>query len=174
MPAFDFLLRLDELISDLDLFLAPEGPASLRLVPPLPVSYTSADLEACCGSDETRWLYTAMLLLQKENGPLAEFCWRRLSVIAPERWSNSVDFFTNLGLALLLQRRYQEALRLLERAVEKAPDRLEIRRRLIMALEQAKRPPAEILSQVQAALALAPNDEELQEKQSQLEFELES
>jgi anti-sigma factor ChrR (cupin superfamily) len=167
MPAFDFLYQLDELIADLDFFLAPEAPPPVRLLRPPPENPTPELLDARCGSEETRWLYTGFLLLQQLDGAASEYCFRRLGELNSGKWADSVNVGVNLAMAISLQGRHDEALALAGGAVEKFPDNVAVRKRHIMILEKADRP-AELLRAVRAALALAPDDEELKEKLSNL------
>jgi tetratricopeptide (TPR) repeat protein len=172
MPVFDFLYRFDELVADLDFFLAPDGPPRLKLTRPLRKEPTLQELENGCGTDESRWLYSGALLLQRGNGRGGETCLRRLHSMNPEKWSGNVNYLINLALALMLQGKHDEAIPLAAKSVEKSPQSIAIRKRYIQVLEKANRPAAEILEQVDFALALSPGDEELQEKKGNLENEL--
>lgn len=178
MPVLDFLFDRDDFVARLpDVATGHDDPGSsragaIRSTPPDVPS--PGELDELCGRNERRWFHTGLYVLNRVEAVAAEHCFRSLLELNPARWGADVECLANLGQALRLQGRLAEAEATYGRAVEVQPRFTPVRKLLIDVMEQLERPPAAVLAHVDAVLEGDPNDEDMQEKQRRLQWQLES
>lgn len=170
MPLFDFLADKPQK-SETDEPSLNLLPPQLRQAPFTPPALPALrDLHELCGEDDRRWLDTGIYLLNRDDCYAAERCFRRLLEYAPDRWTGNFECQANLAVSLRRQGRLREGLDHIRSAIAAAPNELSVRRMLVELMDELEFPSADVLREIDAALELAPADDDLLQRRQRYEY----
>lgn len=170
MPLFDFLAGKPQRRGT----VGPSFkllPSELRQAPFTPPALPALrDLPELCGDEDRRWLDTGIYLLNREDCYAAERCFRSLLERAPELWTGNFECQANLAASLRRQGRLREALDHVHLAIAVVPKELSVRRMLVELMDELEFPSADVLREIDAALELAPADDDLLQRRQRYEY----